>query len=463
MKRLYLVEPVVAVYAFVSFLGYPLLSQYVYRRLWQQITNSSYPALNTSSRCSNRSSTNNHSSQLEAVQEAASLFSMVSELCSMIPSLVVTLVLVTYSDRYGRKITIILPLIGSLVYCLSFMAVSIFELNLYLLIAASLVSSLSGGIGTILGGCFSYVADLHEDGKQKTLRMAGLDMMIGLLSGVALISSGYFLEATGFHWPFFTAAIFQLVNLIYVVFFLEESRVIERTEANGFTVRKLILGIYNLFAQGSRRRNCFLLLLITVLCLFSFVYFGGLSVITLYELNEPLCWNEILIGYGSALTTAVFAVSFLGVLLFSRCLPELTIIFIGMLSVCAGLMMMAFVKTTLLMFLVRIPMLLAIMPFPIMRSMMSKVVSKSEQGALFACVASVDNLTGTVASAAFNSIYAKTVGWFPGFTFLLAGGLCLIPISLLGVLRFLRQEDVNETENLLAEEGTQDSDHTPVA
>ncbi|KAK3521993.1 hypothetical protein QTP70_020604 [Hemibagrus guttatus] len=466
MKGLYLVEPVVAVYAFASFIVYPLVQQYVYRRLWQQITNTSYPVIDTSSQCDRNSS--NHSSQYEEVQKAASLFSMYSELFSMIPSLLVTLVLVAYSDQRGRKITIILPLIGSLVYCLCFLAVSIFELNLYLLIVASIVSSFFGGIGTMLGGCFSYVADLFEDGKQKMLRMAGLDMMLGLLSGVALISTGYFLHATGFNWPFFTAAMFHLLNLVYAVLILEESRVIDsvaNAETNTYKWKKLTLGIYSLFAQGSRRKNCLLALLIIIFSSFSFAYFGGLSLVTLYELNEPLCWNEILIGYGSALSTAVFAVSFVGVYVLSRCLSETPIIFIGVLSVFTGLVMMAFIKTTLLMFLVRIPMLLGIMPFPVMRSMMSKVVSKSEQGALFACVTAIDNLTTTVATAAFNSIYSATLSWFPGFPFILAGGFCLIPMSLLSVLRFLGLENSNETESLLPEEETseEETDNTPVA
>lgn len=279
---------------------------------------------------------------------------MYSELFSMIPSLLVTLVLVAYSDQRGRKITIILPLIGSLVYCLCFLAVSIFELNLYLLIAASILSSLFGGVGTILGGCFSYVADLFEDGKQKMLRMAGLDMMLGLLSGMGLISTGYFLHAAGFDWPFFTAAMFHLLNLVYAIFILEESRVIDSAayaETNTHIFKKLTRGIYSLFTVGSRRRNCLLALLIVIFCSFSFAYFGGLNLVTLYELNKPLCWNEILIGYGSALSTAVFAASFVGVYVLSRCLSETPIIFIGMLSVFIGLVMMAFIKTTLLMFL----------------------------------------------------------------------------------------------------------------
>lgn len=56
MKGLYLVEPVVALYAFSSFLMYPLIQQYVYRRLWQELTNSSFPAADNISRCGENSS-----------------------------------------------------------------------------------------------------------------------------------------------------------------------------------------------------------------------------------------------------------------------------------------------------------------------------------------------------------------------------------------------------------------------
>lgn len=463
MKRLYFIEPIVAIYAFASFMVYPLVQQYVYRRLWLEITNSSYPVSVNTSQCAANSTS--HSRQQNEVQKAASLFSMYSDLSSMIPSLIVTLLLVAYSDQRGRKITIIMPLIGSLIYTLSFLAVSFFELNLYLLIAASFVSALFGGIGTMLGGCFSYVADLCEDGKQKTLRMAVVDMMIGLLAGVASISTGYFLHAVGFNWPFFTSAMFQVVNLLYAIFILEETRVIDRSETGDccLAMQKLVCGIYKLFAGGSSQRKWILVLLIVTFSSLSFVNTGGLSMITLYELNEPLCWSEILIGYGAAASTSVFITSFVGVYLFSLCLPNTAIAFIGMLSVAISMFMTAFAKTTLIMFLVRIPAMFAIMPFPVLRSMMSKVVSKSEQGALFACVAFMETLSTNVSSAVFSRIYAATVAWCPGFIFLLGAGLCIIPISLLGILRFFHSLDSNDTQALLSEDGTEASDDPPVA
>ncbi|GAA6223839.1 solute carrier family 46 member 3 [Lates japonicus] len=441
MKGLFLIEPVVALFAFSSFLIYPLVQQYVYRRLWQELTNTTYPIFDNTSRCATNNSSN-HSSYHKEVQRQASLFSLYTELFSTIPSLVVTFMLVAYSDRGGRKITIIMPLIGTLIYTLAFLTVSYFELSIYLLIGSSLLSSLFGGLGTFLGGCFAYIADLCEDDRQKTLRMAGLDMMIGLLTGVAAISTGYFLRAAGFNWPFLTSALFQCFILLYAIFILEETvkkppadAVILDESPRCSALKQMTTGVYRMFIGVSPRCRTVLVLLMLIFTSFSFTYGGGITLMTLYELNEPLCWTEILIGYGSALSTTVFLVSFAGVSAFTYCgVPQLLIVLMGILSVAAGMVLAAFAKTTLLMFIVRVPMLLSIMPFPVLRSMMSKIISKSEQGALFACLSFLESLTNNVSSAVFNSIYAATVAWYPGFVFLLSAGLCAIPLFVVGVV-----------------------------
>uniref|UniRef100_A0A146Z6C9 Solute carrier family 46 member 3 n=1 Tax=Fundulus heteroclitus TaxID=8078 RepID=A0A146Z6C9_FUNHE len=463
MKRLYLVEPVVALYAFSSFLIYPLVQQYVYRRLWEQLTHTPYPVSDNTSRCAPSNISSNHTDFHKDVQKQASLFSLYSELLTTAPSLVVTLVLVAYSDRGGRKITIIMPLIGTLIYTTTFLIVSFFELNIYLLIGASFLSSLFGGISTFLGGCFAYIADLCHDDRQKTLRMAGVDMMIGLLSGVAAISTGYFLRAAGFNWPFLTSALCQCLILIYAVFILEET--VKKTPVDGGTLdgpqrptlRQLVFGLCQIFARASSRCKRVLALLMIIFTSFSFAYIGGISLVTLYELNEPLCWTEILIGYGSAASTTVFLTSFAGVSVFTYCgVPRLLIVTLGILSVASGLILVAFAKTTVLMFVVRIPMLLSIMPFPVLRSVMSKIVSKSEQGALFAYLSFLESLFNNVGSAVFNSIYAATVGWYPGFAFLLAAGLLVIPLAALGAVALIGLDVTTEPRK--AEDSTSEED-----
>lgn len=53
-------------------------------------------------------------------------------------------------------------------------------------------------------------------------------------------------------------------------------------------------------------------------------------------------------------------------------------------------------------------------------------------GAVFACMAFVDMLSMGVAFPVFSSIYAATISWFSGFTFLLAAGLTFIPALIIG-------------------------------
>ncbi|XP_068600901.1 lysosomal proton-coupled steroid conjugate and bile acid symporter SLC46A3 [Brachionichthys hirsutus] len=445
MRRLFLVEPVVAVYAFSAFLTIPLLQQYVYRRIWEQVTNTSYPVSdNTSSTCGANGSSN-HSIYTEEVQRRASLFALYTDAFSVVPSLVVTLVLVAYSDRGGRRIAIVCPLIGTLLYTLAFLVVSYFKLNIYLLIGSSIVNSLFGGMGAFMGGCFAYVTDLCTGERQKTLRIAGVDMMIGLLSGAASLSTGYFLRAAGFNWPLVTSVLCQCVVLLYVIFILEETVTKAPADAvdldgsaRSSVLKHIIFGIYEMFAGATRRSRTRLALLLLIITSLVFALFGGSSVLTLFELSEPLCWNAVLIGYGAALSSTLFLASFLGLSAFMYCgVPQLLIILIGMLSVLSSMVLLAFTKTTLLMFIARAAVLLAVMPFPVLRSMMSNIISKSEQGALFACISFLENLSLSASGAVFNSVYSATVAWYPGFVFALSAGLCAIPLFALGVVALI--------------------------
>lgn len=453
MKGLYLVEPAVGLYSFSCFLMYPLVQQYVYRRLWQDLTNTTYPDSDNVTRCAKNSSSN-ESSYHEDVQRHASLLFLYTDLFSAIPSFIVTILLVAYSDRGGRKITIMMPVIGTLLYVTGLLTISYFELNIYLIIGCSIVSSLFGGFGTFFGGCFSYVVDISENDYQKTLRMAGLDMILGVLAGAAALSTGYFLKAAGFNWPFITSALGLCILLLYIVFILEET--VKKVPSDAVplnaprdtqdsAMKQMLYGIYHVFAGGDCRLRTILIILLVTLTIFAFADVGGMSLITLYELNMPLCWTGIMIGYGSALSTTVFLTSFFGVIAFSYCrTPQALIVLVGLLSFIFGMIMVSFANTTEMMFLARIPMFLAGMPFPILRSMMSKLVSKAEQGALFACISCLESLTNTVSMAAFNSIYAATVSWYSGFVFLFSAGLCTIPVILIGALLLMRVDFTNE-------------------
>jgi len=75
---------------------------------------------------------------------------------------------------------------------------------------------------------------------------------------------------------------------------------------------------------------------------------------------------------------------------------------------------------------------LSLVTTPIIRAKLSRLVGKSEQGALFSAVACVNSLAMLMASGIFNSLYPATLNFMKGFPFLLGAGLLFIPAILIG-------------------------------
>ncbi|XP_075055045.1 lysosomal proton-coupled steroid conjugate and bile acid symporter SLC46A3 [Mixophyes fleayi] len=455
MGKLRLVEPVMAVYCFASFVGLPLMQQYVYHKLWEEEFNTTVVYNDTTSTCETNQSNPNYIRQKE-VQRRASIFSTTLDLSSLIPSLLMALILVSYGDQHGRKASLLLPSIGGLVTIAGYSAASFFDLPLEILYLSAVISGFLGGFATIIGGCFSYIADIAKEVRTKNVRIAFLDMVLGVSSGFAGIASGYTIRGLGFKWSFAIPASLHIINILYIILILEET--VERSEFQQHVLSKegfveLFSGVYRLFKHSSCKKRVAVSLLLFAFMSYLFANIGAISLFTLYELDSPLCWDPVLIGWGSSLSTLCFVGSFLGVFFFTRCMKDPYIVFIGIASWFGGIVMTAFAKTTVTMMLVRIPLLFSAMPLPVLRSMMSKVVLETEQGALFACIACLESVTGSLTIAVFSGIYASTVLWFPGFSFLLSALLCLIPFGVVWLLLCIGYQErdhvllVNEEES----------------
>ncbi|ERE74739.1 solute carrier family 46 member 3 [Cricetulus griseus] len=268
----------------------------------------------------------------------------------LIPGLVSTFMLLSSSDNHGRKLPMVLSSLGSLGTNIWLCVLSYFGFPLQFLIASTFIGALFGNYTTFWGACFAYIVDQCKDYKQKIIRIAVLDFMLGVVTGLTGLSSGYFIRELGFVWSYFIIAIVLTVNLTYISFFLSDP--IKESSSQIVTVscsenlKDLFYRTYLLFKNGS------------------------------------------------------------GIWLFSYCLEDIHIVFIGILTTVVGMTLTAFTKTTLMMLL----------------------------GALFACIAFLETLSGVTATSVYNGIYSATVAWYPGFIFLLSAGLLVLPaISLWGV------------------------------
>ncbi|XP_054433093.1 lysosomal proton-coupled steroid conjugate and bile acid symporter SLC46A3 isoform X1 [Pteronotus mesoamericanus] len=457
--KIFLVEPAICLTAFAMSLTSPLTTQYVYRRIWEETGNYSMAPESNISECEKNKSSPIFAFQ-EEVQKKVSLFNLQMDLSGLIPGLVSTFMLLSLSDHYGRKFPLILTSAGALATSIWLCLLSYFAFPFQLLIASTFIGALCGNTTTFLGACFAYIVDQCKEEKQRTIRIAIIDFILGLVTGLTGLSSGYFIRELGFEWSFFIITMVLSVNLIYILFFLGDSveepssQIVSISCCEGF--KNLFYQTYMLFKSASSERRSLLCLLLFTTITYFFVIIGISPIFILYELDSPLCWNEVLIGYGSALSSVSFLSSFLGIWFFSYCMEDIYMALIGVLTTMVGMAMTAFARTTLMMLLVRLPFLFTIVPLSVLRSMMSKVVRSTEQGTLFACIAFLETLGGVTAVSTFNGIYSATVAWYPGFTFLLSAGLLIIPVISLCVVK-CRSWDKRSNTLLIQEESSEDT------
>lgn len=284
-----------------------------------------------------------------------SLFSLQMDISGLIPGLVSTFVLLSHSDRRGRKFPLILCSAGALATSVWLSLLSYFALPFQLLIASTFFGAFCGNSITFFGACFAYIVDRCKEEKHRTVRIAIIDFLLGLVTGLTGLSSGYFIRELGFVWSFVITAVVLTVNLIYILFLLGES--VEESPLQNDSVscyegfKDLFYRTYMLFKNASGERRFLLSLLLFTTMTYFFVTVGISPIFILYELDSPLCWNEVLIGYGSALGSASFLTSFLGIWIFSYCMEDVYLAIMGTLTTMAGMAMTAFARTTWMMLL----------------------------------------------------------------------------------------------------------------
>lgn len=289
-----------------------------------------------------------------------SLFNLQMDISGLIPGLVSTFMLLSHSDHGGRKFPLILSSVGALANSAWLCLLSYFAFPIQLLIASTFLCALCGNYTTLLGASFAYIVDQCKEKKQRTLRIAIIDFLLGIVTGLTGLSSGYFIRELGFVWSFLIATMALTVNLIYILFFLEDSmkepssQNVSISWTEGF--KNLFYRTYMLFKNNSGEQRSLLCLLLFTMITYFFVTVGISPIFILYELDSPLCWDEVLIGYGSALGSVSFFSSFLGIWLFSYCMEDIHMAFIGIFTTMVGMAMIAFARTTLMMFLGKLQM-----------------------------------------------------------------------------------------------------------
>ncbi|CAJ1065567.1 proton-coupled folate transporter [Xyrichtys novacula] len=430
------VEPVIFLSMFAISLQSPLITQYV----WDRISDDLGYNGSRRTRCGNTSVTTKDPLQ-QQVETLTAHWSLYISLGGFSVALLVVPLLGSWSDLVGRRPVLIIPNIGMAVQAGIYLVVMYLKLPLVYFLAARLLSGLTGEFSAVLAACFSYVADV-SDRKSRTSRVAILEACLGLAGMLASIIGGQWRKAQGYINPFWLVLATNLGAVLYSYLFVQES-ITPDPNAKLLTYRHH-KNVWKLFSTGgisgqtsANRYKLWLYLL--SLALVVTVHFGSRELFVLYELSSPLCWGSTLIGYGAAALQMAYLTSLMGLKLMKTCLKDSWIAVVGLVSNISGMLVFSVADTTVLMFVGYGLLFLFMAPLPVLRSKLSKLVAPSEQGALFATIACMDSLCFLAGSGLFNSIYPLTLTFMKGFLFLCAAVLLVIPAGIIGCLQCFDQ------------------------
>lgn len=376
------------------------------------------------------------------------------------------------SDRYHRKISICVSLLGFLLSRLGLLLKVLLDWPVEVLYGAAALNGLCGGFSAFWSGVMA-LGSLGSPEGHRSVRLILIDLIMGLAGFCGSMVSGHLfkqmlghsgqglvLTACSVSWAAF-AFFYSLLVLKVPESMARPSRALPVVDTVSGTVgtyraldpdqldKQRVVGHPPSPGKAQPPRTIIALLFVGAI-IYDLAVVGTVDVMPLFMLREPLSWNQVQVGYGMAAGYTVFITSFLGVLVFSRCFQDTTMIMIGMVSFGSGALLLAFVKETYMFYIARAVMLFALIPITTIRSAMSKLIKGSSYGKVFVILQLSLTLTGVVTSTVYNKIYQLTMEKFVGTCFALSSFLSFLAIIPIGIVAYkqaswLQYGDITET------------------
>ena len=288
------------------------------------------------------------------VQQETARWQIYNTVASTVPAFITALVYPSYSDTFGRKYLFILSLIG--VFLQLFIDCITISLNgnLVFTVLGSFMFGITGTTYCLLSAMFSYIADITENGKQRTAAMTIVESELLIMSTTSGLAVGFYIDAVGYVSPAITAACMSFVNLLIVIFILPET--LERSRRHKrLPVIKSVKRITNFYLRVSKefkgKRTLYILMIVSFIVLdLCSVHRRSLEV--LYQLGMPFCWGPKKIGYFAALSNVGQSLAAIGlIVVLQKCLSDVSIGMLASLSNACSYILEAFASTDLMLYL----------------------------------------------------------------------------------------------------------------
>eukprot|EP00049_Salpingoeca_infusionum_P023252 m.11132 g.11132 ORF g.11132 m.11132 type:complete len:508 (-) comp5671_c0_seq1:415-1938(-) len=324
-------------------------------------------------------------------------------LAMVVPSFFVVTTLGALSDKYGRRIMMFLPCVGSLLQQLGILLVMYLDLHINWLYLPMVLYGIFGTYALFLMSLFSGIADI-TNAKTRTVRIGFMEGMNLAGACAGMYAGGAMSKNLGYKFVFWFLAGVYVVIMLYILAIKEplpRNRRKERVtwmDANIVSVLAIfVVRGWRLFLLGF----AFMVLMTTQV---------GYQIVIMY-LKQLFNWEDDVVGRYLAATKACYGFSVLIVLpiivyFFGTKAKDYPLAQLSVVVMTVQYVLWALFRESGVMFAITTLGLLSGLAAPICRAMLSKSVPSHEQGLVFSAVGALEVLTGLTGPAIFNNVYS---------------------------------------------------------
>lgn len=396
-----------------------------------------------------------HPQESISVQREFSLFAFYNSILMSIPPLIFILFMGAWSDKYGRKIPLLVTMGGHMIYAAGNLLVH-WQTTwpVEVLYPVTLFEALGGANVGILSATTSYISDITNE-KQRTSRMIIANSLWYLGGPVGTLVAALMIQHVGYHLPLAMVLMAYAAATTYIIVYVKESHgpfakknseALESSPQHQVTVLKMVMDFFNWrrvvesFKTAFKKREGNTRAILITVIIANSIRRMARGFFMYQFVRHVLHWNATDYGYWISYRNLLAALGSLFLVpLCSRLLSlkDSILIIIGALSivseyVCYGLVGGA--AQTFLMWLGPVVSIISNAYIIAFRSMSTKLVNSQEKGRISAVMAALNGLMPMAGYAVYSPIYYYTVDTFPATQFFFGASLNLvIMIAFIGI------------------------------